>query len=122
VERPAKLLAYDSKLRLAVARGPIQSKVVPLLPDLDRRLRKDQWVVTIRHGKKGKAIPHAGTVNRKRTKWGRVAELRAQLGAPILDLKGRLVGVVRGGTRRRANILPIRRIMPFLRSAVLGSD
>ena len=119
-EHAARLLAYDPKLRLAVARGPIQARVVPLMPAEDPRMRPKRWVVTFRHGRKGRAVPHAGTVSKKRKRWGRVVEVPGQLGAPVLDLKGGLLGVVRTGGRRKAVVLPMDRILPFLKKAVLG--
>ena len=105
-----------------MARGPIQPRVVPLRPADDARLAAERWVVTFRHGKKGKQIPHAGVVSKRKTKWGPVVEIPGQLGAPVLDLDGGLLGVVRGGGRQKAVVLPFSRVMPFLKKAVLGEN
>ena len=122
VVRPARLLRYDPKLRLAVARGPIQPRAVPLMPGASSALRPERWVVTFRHGKKGKAVPNAGVVRKKRKRWGPVVDVPAQLGAPVLDLEGKVVGVVRSGSRRSAVVVPFDRILPFLKAAVLGES
>ena len=122
VVRSAKLLSYDKRLRLAVARGPILPRVVPLLPADDPKLRTERWVVTLRYGKKGKAIPHAGVVSKRKKSGGRIVEVHGQLGAPVLDVQGGLLGVVRGGNRRHAVVLPMKRILPFLKKAVLGES
>ncbi len=120
VERAARLLRYHPKLRLAVARGPVMPRMTPLLPAKNQRLRPDRWVVTLRHGRKGKPVPNAGVVSNERVRWGSVVEVPAQLGAPVLDLQGGLLGVVRSGGRKRAVVMPVRKILPFLKRAVLG--
>lgn len=119
VERPARLLAYDPGLRLAVARGPLRPGVVPLRPSKKPQLRRERWVVTIRHNKEGTAVPHAGAVA-GRHRQGRLVDVPGQIGAPVLDLEGGLLGVVRGGGRRRAVVVPVGRVVPFLKKAVLG--
>ena len=119
-EHPARLLSYDPGLRLAVARGPILAGSMPLMPAKKPYLRPQDRVVTIRYGAKGKQVPHAGVVARRQKKWGWTVRMRGQLGAPVFDAKGGLVGVVRTGSRRTAVVMPIRRLMPFFKKAVLG--
>ena len=58
----------------------------------------------------------------RKTKWGRRVDIRGQPGAPVLDLNGKLLGIVRTGGRRKAVMLPMKRVMPFLSKAVLGEQ
>ncbi len=120
IERPAELLAYHPKLRLAVARGPIVPRIVPLVPARPVRLTPDEWVVTLRYNTAGQPVHHAGAVSRRRNKMGSVVEVPGQVGAPILDLEGHLLGVVYSGNRRKAFVVSIDVVSPFLKKAVLG--
>jgi hypothetical protein len=128
-ERRATLLAFDSNLGLAVARLDGEGVSTEPLHVLENgALAIEQWVVTVRHDKRGAPEPFAGVVDTsaRQKKLGKATAQVAHVaapgarGSPVLTLDGALIGVVIEEGERRSGVVLVGSIVPFLRSAVLG--
>ena len=120
----ARLLSRHPRWGLAVARIEGRS-TVPLPVGPRGGLRPERWTLVLAVDGDGAPEPFAGLVvstPRRRRPWAVVMAPRS-LGSAVLDTRGRLIGVVvAGGRRRHARVVPFRRLLAFLRRSVLEAE
>ncbi len=125
------VVGYEPSLHLALAQmaAAPTDPLPPLRVGTDVGLERRRWVVVMTHSaKKGEPEPFAGTVEGgAAATQSRKAELRrysvarvdapGNLGSPVLDTQGKLVGVVVVPGRRRTEVVAVSEVIKFLKAA-----
>ncbi len=123
----AEVVARDPVAGLGLARLPLPPEHVLGLGD-ESAIAPDRWAVVLSHSDGGTTEPFAGVFTSapfeaRGRKGGGVRQARLEapgrVGAPVLGLDGKLLGVVVRGGRRRSEIVTVRAVLGFLRSIVV---
>lgn len=119
-QREGVLLGYDRRLGLAVGRVLTKRPHAVLQVAPSPRLSAEQWLLVIAQRKSGKAVPHAGVVQKQGQVWG--LEAPGTPGAPIFSSDGQVVGIARDRHRRRTRVWTNDDWVPFVREVVRRAD
>ncbi len=119
-QREGVLLGYDRRLGLAVGRVVTQKPNAVLKVATRPRFSAEQWLLVVAQRKNGKAVPHAGVVQKRGEAWG--LEAPGTPGAPVFSSAGEVVAIARDRHRRRTRIWTNDDWVPFVREVVRRAD